>query len=138
MLAIGAGGLDVALAMAGFPFSFPEPRVLRVELKGRLSPMVSAKDIVLEILRRLTVKGGVGKILEYTGEGVLSLSVPQRGTIANMGAELGATTSVFPSDEATKRFLEAQGGYGLYPLAADPDARYDEEIVIDLSALEPS
>lgn len=138
MLAIGAGGLDVALAMAGFPFSFPEPRVLRVELKGRLSPMVSAKDIVLEILRRLTVKGGVGKILEYTGEGVLSLSVPQRGTIANMGAELGATTSVFPSDEATKRFLEAQGrGMDYIPLAADPDARYDEEIVIDLSALEP-
>jgi len=97
MLAIGAGGLDVALAMAGFPFSFPEPKVLRVELQGHLQPMVSAKDIILEVLRRLTVKGGVGKILEYSGEGVATLSVPQRGTITNMGAELGATTSVFPS-----------------------------------------
>ena len=138
MLAIGAGGLDVALAMAGFPFSFPEPKVLRVELRGRLQPMVSAKDVVLEVLRRLTVKGGVGKIIEYSGEGVSSLSVPQRGTIANMGAELGATTSVFPSDEVTKKFLEAQGrGKDYNPLTADPDARYDEEIVIDLSTLEP-
>ncbi|PKL07045.1 MAG: aconitate hydratase [Spirochaetae bacterium HGW-Spirochaetae-9] len=138
MLAIGAGGLDVALAMAGFPFSFPPPRVLRVELKGRLRSMVSAKDIVLEVLRRLTVKGGVGKILEYSGEGVATLSVPQRGTITNMGAELGATTSVFPSDEVTRLFLEAQGRGGDYlPLAADPDAKYDEELVIDLSSLEP-
>ncbi len=138
MLAIGAGGLDVALAMAGLPFSIPRPKVLKVELKGRLQPMVSAKDIVLEVLRRLTVKGGVGKILEYAGEGVASLSIPQRGTITNMGAELGATTSVFPSDEVTKRFLEAQGrGADFMPVFADPDARYDEELVIDLGALEP-
>jgi len=138
MLAIGAGGLDVALAMAGFPFSFPEPKVLRVELKGKLQPMVSAKDVVLEVLRRLSVKGGVGKILEYEGEGVATLSVPQRGTITNMGAELGATTSVFPSDEVTKRFLEAQGrGGDFVPLSADPDAVYDEELLIDLSTLEP-
>ncbi len=138
MLAIGAGGLDVALAMAGFPFSFPEPKVLRVELRGRLRPMVSAKDVVLEVLRKLTVKGGVGKILEYSGEGVATLSVPQRGTITNMGAELGATTSVFPSDEVTRRFLEAQGrGEDYVPLSADPGAVYDEELVVDLSALEP-
>jgi len=138
MLAIGAGGLDVALAMAGFPFSFPEPKVLRVTLRGRLPAMVGAKDIVLEVLRRLTVKGGVGKILEYAGEGVASLSVPQRGTITNMGAELGATTSVFPSDERTRSFLAAQGREGDYlPLTADPDASYDEELTIDLSALEP-
>ena len=138
MLAIGAGGLDVALAMAGFPFSFPYPKIVRVNLKGRLGPMVSAKDVVLEILRRLTVKGGVGKIFEYSGEGVKTLTIPQRATIANMGAELGATTSVFPSDEQTKRFLEAQGrGQDFIPLSADPDAAYDEEIEIDLSTLEP-
>lgn len=138
MLAIGAGGLDVALAMAGLPFSIPRPKVLKVELKGRLQPMVSTKDVVLEVLRRLTVKGGVGKILEYAGEGVATLSIPQRGTITNMGAELGATTSVFPSDEVTKRFLEAQGrGSDFTPIFADPDATYDEEIVIDLCALEP-
>ena len=138
MLAIGAGGLDVALAMAGLPFSVPRPRVLKVELRGRLSPMVSAKDIVLEVLRRLTVKGGVGKILEYAGEGVSTLSIPQRGTIANMGAELGATTSVFPSDEVTKRFLEAQGrAEDFIRLFADSDASYDEEMIVDLNTLEP-
>lgn len=138
MLAMGAGGLDVALAMAGLPFSVPDPRVVRVELKGALKPMVGAKDIILEILRRLTVKGGVGKIFEYAGEGVASLGVPQRGTITNMGAELGATTSVFPSDETTRRFLEAQGrGSDWIPLAADSDALYDETLEIDLSALEP-
>ncbi|MCX7027099.1 MAG: aconitate hydratase [Spirochaetes bacterium] len=138
MLAMGAGGLDVALAMAGFPFSLPDPKVVRVTLTGRLQPMVGAKDIILELLRRLTVKGGVGKIFEYGGEGVSTLSVPQRGTIANMGAELGATTSVFPSDEVTKRFLEAQGRASDWiPLTADPDAAYDEEISVDLSALEP-
>jgi len=138
MLAIGAGGLDVALAMAGLPFSIPRPRVLKVELRGRLSPMVSAKDIVLEVLRRLTVKGGVGKILEYAGEGVSTLSIPQRGTIANMGAELGATTSVFPSDEVTKRFLEAQGrAEDFIRLFADSDASYDEEMIVDLNTLEP-
>lgn len=138
MLAIGAGGLDVALAMAGLPFSFPYPKIVRINLKGRLGPMVSAKDIILEILRRLTVKGGVGKIFEYSGEGVKTLTIPQRATIANMGAELGATTSVFPSDEQTRCFLEAQGrGQDFVPLAADADAAYDEEIEIDLSALEP-
>ena len=138
MLAIGAGGLDVALAMAGLPFSFPYPKIVRIHLKGRLGPMLSAKDIILELLRRLTVKGGVGKIFEYSGEGVNTLTIPQRATIANMGAELGATTSVFPSDEQTRRFLEAQGrGQDFVPLAADPDASYDEEIEIDLSALEP-
>ena len=138
MLAIGAGGLDVALAMAGLPFSIPRPRVLKVELRGRWSPMVSAKDIVLEVLRRLTVKGGVGKILEYAGEGVSTLSIPQRGTIANMGAELGATTSVFPSDEVTKRFLEAQGrAEDFIRLFADSDASYDEEMIVDLNTLEP-
>ncbi|HRZ88012.1 MAG TPA: aconitase family protein, partial [Spirochaetia bacterium] len=138
MLAMGAGGLDVALAMAGVPFSIPDPKVLNVELRGRLSPWVGAKDIILELLRRLSVKGGVGKILEYSGDGVASLTVPERGTITNMGAELGATTSVFPSDEATRAFLEAQGRGGDWvPLAADPGADYDERIVIDLAALEP-
>jgi aconitate hydratase len=138
MLAIGAGGLDVALAMAGLPFSVPDPKVVRVELKGALQPMVSAKDVILEVLRRLSVKGGVGKIIEYSGDGVSSLSVPQRATITNMGAELGATTSVFPSDEVTRRFLEAQGrGKDWRPLAADQDALYDQELTIDLSALEP-
>lgn len=138
MLAMGAGGLDVALAMAGLPFSVPDPKVVRVELSGSLQPMVSAKDVILEVLRRLSVKGGVGKILEYAGPGVASLSVPQRGTIANMGAELGATTSVFPSDEVTRRFLKAQGRAGDWsPLTADPDAAYNQELTIDLSALEP-
>jgi aconitate hydratase len=138
MLAIGAGGLDVALAMAGLPFSIQNPKVLRVELRGKLPPLVSAKDVVLEVLRRLTVKGGVGKILEYAGEGVPTLTIPQRATIANMGAELGTTTSVFPSDGVTKGFLEAQGrGKDFVPIFADQDARYDEEIVIDLSSLEP-
>ncbi len=138
MLAMGAGGLDVALAMAGVPFSIPDPKVLNVELRGPLSPWVGAKDIILELLRRLTVKGGVGRILEYSGDGVASLTVPERGTIANMGAELGATTSVFPSDGVTKAFLEAQGRGGDWvPLAADPGADYDERVVIDLAALEP-
>jgi len=138
MLAMGAGGLDVALAMAGVPFSIPRPKVLKVELKGRLRPWVAAKDVILEVLRVLTVKGGVGKILEYCGEGVSTLTVPERGTITNMGAELGATTSIFPSDEQTKRFLEAQGrGADFRPLAADSDAEYDEALVIDLSTLEP-
>ena len=138
MLAMGAGGLDVALAMAGVPFSIPDPKVLNVELRGRLSPWVGAKDIILELLRRLTVKGGVGRILEYSGDGVASLTVPERGTITNMGAELGATTSVFPSDGVTRAFLEAQGrGSDWTPWAADPGAEYDEKIVIDLGALEP-
>ena len=138
MLAMGAGGLDVALAMAGVPFSIPRPKVLKVELKGRLRPWVAAKDVILEVLRVLTVKGGVGKILEYCGDGVSTLTVPERGTITNMGAELGATTSIFPSDEQTRRFLEAQGrGSDFRPLAADGDAEYDETLVIDLSTLEP-
>lgn len=138
MLAIGAGGLDVAVAMAGGAFYLNMPKVLRVELTGRLQPWVAAKDVILELLRRLTVKGGVGKILEYTGPGVATLSVPERATITNMGAELGATTSIFPSDEVTKEFLRAQGRESDWqPLGPDPGAVYDETIHIDLSALEP-
>ena len=138
MLAIGAGGLDVALAMAGEPFRFPMPQIVNVVLKGRLRPFVSAKDIILELLRRLTCKGGVGKIFEYTGEGVACLTVPERGTITNMGAELGATSSIFPSDGVTEQFLKAQGrGECFVPLSADEGATYDEVVEIDLSALEP-
>ena len=138
MLAIGAGGLDVALAMGGQPFHLTMPEVVNIRLVGKLQPFVSAKDIILEVLRRLTVKGGVRKIMEYTGEGLRSLTVPERATITNMGAELGATTSIFPSDEQTKVFLEAQGrGDKWIPLAADTDAEYDEELEIDLSTLEP-
>lgn len=138
MLAIGAGGLDVAVAMGGGAFYLPHPRVLRVWLTGTLSPWVSAKDVILELLRRLTVKGGVGKIVEYSGPGVSSLTVPERATITNMGAELGATTSIFPSDQQTLAFLEAQGrAEDWVPLTADDDAIYDEEVTIDLSALVP-
>ena len=138
MLAIGAGGLDVAVAMGGGAYYLACPRVVGVRLHGKLSYGVAAKDIILEVLRRLTVKGGVGKIVEYAGEGVKTLSVPERATITNMGAELGATTSIFPSDEATKAFLEAQGRGDVWvPLASDPDAEYDEEYTVDLSALEP-
>jgi aconitate hydratase len=138
MLAIGAGGLDVAVAMAGAPFYVPMPQVVLVRLVGQLGPWVSAKDVILELLRRLTVKGGVGKVIEYGGPGVASLSVPQRATITNMGAELGATTSIFPSDANTRRFLAAQGREDVWrPLAADPDATYDQVIELDLSALEP-
>ncbi len=138
MLAIGAGGLDVALAMAGRPFYLTTPKIVNIHLKGRLKPFVSAKDIILEILRRMSVKGGVGKIMEYTGSGIRHLSVPERATITNMGAELGATTSLFPSDEQTLAFLKAQDREAHFiPLAADPDAVYDEEIEIDLSDLEP-
>lgn len=138
MLAMGAGGLDVAVAMGGGAFYLPTPKVLRVWLTGRLSQWVSAKDIILAILRTLTVKGGVGKIIEYAGPGVKTLTVPERSTITNMGAELGATSSIFPSDEQTLRFLEAQGrGEDYIPLAADPDAVYDEEIELDLSSLVP-
>ncbi|HEX2947951.1 MAG TPA: aconitate hydratase, partial [Armatimonadota bacterium] len=138
MIAIGAGGLDVAVAMAGGPFYLTMPKVLGVKLVGSLSPWVSAKDVILEMLRRLSVKGGVGRIVEYFGPGVDSLSVPERATITNMGAELGATTSVFPSDDATRAFLESQGRGDVFrPLAADQDAEYDEVIEIDLSQLEP-
>lgn len=138
MLAIGAGGLDVAVAMAGGAFYMKMPKILKVNLKGKLSPWVSAKDVILEVLRILSVKGGVGRIIEYAGEGVKTLSVPERATITNMGAELGATTSVFPSDEVTRQFLEAQGrGRDWRPFAADPDAQYEREIEINLSELEP-
>lgn len=138
MLAIGAGGLDVALAMAGRPYYTMMPKVLKVNLTGKLKPYVAAKDIILEVLRQLTVKGGVGKILEYVGEGVESLTVPERSTITNMGAELGATTSLFPSDEQTLKFLVAQGRAEDYsPLQPDADAVYDEEIHINLDELEP-
>ncbi len=138
MLAIGAGGMDVALAMAGEPFQLTVPRICQVEIKGGLSPWVSAKDVILELLRRLTVKGGVGKIFEYGGDGIRSLTVPQRATIANMGAELGATTSIFPSDEGALRFLRQQGREGDWrPLEADSDARYDERISLRLDDLEP-
>ncbi|HET8569617.1 MAG TPA: aconitate hydratase [Candidatus Limnocylindria bacterium] len=138
MLAIGAGGLDVALAMAGRPFSLAMPTVVAVTLTGRLRAWVTAKDVILELLRRVGAGGGVGKVFEFRGEGVATLSVPERATIANMGAELGATTSIFPSDERTRHFLEAQGRGAAYrPLAPDPGARYDEELVIALDALEP-
>ena len=138
MLAIGAGGLDVAAAMAGMPFSIPRPKVVGVKLTGQLSPWVSAKDVILEVLRICTVKGGVGRIFEYCGPGVASLSVPERATITNMGAELGATSSVFPSDEITRQFLKAQGRESAWvELKADADASYDETIAIDLSKLVP-
>jgi len=138
MLAIGAGGLDVALAMAGRPFFLFMPEVVRIELGGRLAPWVSAKDVILEVLRRLSVTGGVGKILEYRGTGVKGLSVPERSTITNMGAELGATSSIFPSDAVTRRFLRVQGREGDWtPLAADRHARYDGEFSLDLAPLEP-
>ena len=138
MMAIGAGGLDVALAMAGQPFYMNMPSVLNVNLKGKLRPWVSAKDVILEVLRKLTVKGGVGKVVEYSGAGIKSLSVPERATITNMGAELGATTSIFPSDDITKKFLTAQKrGKNFKLVCADDDATYDEQIEIDLSKLEP-
>ncbi|WAM31269.1 aconitate hydratase [Caldicellulosiruptor naganoensis] len=138
MLAIGAGGLDVAVAMGGGEYYLIMPKIVKVNLKGRLQPWVSAKDVILELLRRLTVKGGVGKIFEYTGEGVKTLSIPERATITNMGAELGATTSIFPSDEVTYEFLKAQGRESDFvEILPDPDAQYDEEIEIDLSSLVP-
>ena len=138
MLAMGAGGLDVAVAMGGGTYYIPMPRIVKVELTGKLSPWVAAKDIILELLRIMTVKGGVGKIIEYCGEGVKTLSVPERATITNMGAELGATTSVFPSDEITLAFLQAQDRADAYTeLKADDDAAYDDYITIDLSSLVP-
>lgn len=137
-LAIGAGGLDVAVAMAGQPFYLTMPKVVRVELKNSLKPWVSAKDVILHLLSLLSVKGGLNRIMEYSGEGVKTLTVPERATITNMGAELGATTSIFPSDEQTRLFLHAQGRKKDYlPLTADDDAIYDETIVIDLAKLEP-
>lgn len=138
MLAIGAGGLDVAVAMAGGPYHLTMPKVCKVVLEGRLQPWVTAKDIILELLRCLTVKGGVGKIFEYAGEGLKYLTVPERATIANMGAELGATTSIFPSDDVTYTFMKAQEREDDWiELKADEDASYDEEITINLSELEP-
>lgn len=138
MIAIGAGGLDIATALAGGAFYLPSPKVLKVELKGKLLPFVTAKDVILKLLQILTTKGNVGYIVEYTGEGVKTLSVPERATITNMGAELGVTTSVFPSDSVTKEFLRAQGREKDWvELKADKDAKYDKEIIIDLSKLKP-
>lgn len=138
MLAIGAGGLDVAVAMGGGPYYLSMPKMCKVELKGHLAPWATAKDIILEVLRIMSVKGGVGKIIEYAGDGIGSLSVPERATITNMGAELGATTSIFPSDEVTRMFLAAQGREEVWkPLYADEDAEYDEVITIDLAGLQP-
>ncbi len=138
MLAIGAGGMDVALAMAGYPFHLSCPKIFGIKLIGQLQPWVSGKDVILEMLRRHKVKGGVGKIIEYYGPGVATLSATDRGTIGNMGAELGATTSIFPSDERTREFLASQGrGDCWQPLSADPDATYDEYDEIDLSQVEP-
>ncbi len=138
MLAIGAGGLDVAVAMGGGAYYITVPKTVKIELTGKLRPWVAAKDVILEVLRIMSVKGGVGKIIEYCGEGVKTLSVPERATITNMGAELGATTSIFPSDEITRQFLKAQGRENDYvELSADEDAVYDETIKIDLSKLTP-
>lgn len=138
MLAMGAGGLDVALAMAGEAYNIKVPKITKVELSGKLNPMVTSKDIILEVLKRETVKGGVGRVYEYGGEGVSSLSVPQRATITNMGAELGATTSIFPSDDRTREYFIAQGREEDFSeIYADEDAVYDNIIKIDLSKLEP-
>jgi aconitate hydratase len=137
-LAIGAGGLSVALAMAGEPYMLPMPKVVRVNLTGELTGWASAKDVILHLLGLLTVKGGVGKVMEFAGPGVATLTVPERATITNMGAELGATTSIFPSDGQTKKFLARMGRpEDFVALAADPKATFDEEVEIDLSALEP-
>ncbi len=138
MLAFGAGGLDVAVAMGGGAYFITMPKMIKVNLTGRLRPFVTAKDVSLEILRILSVKGGVGYIVEWGGEGIATLSVPERATITNMGTELGATTSIFPSDEVTRAFLKAEGREADYvPLASDPDAVYDRVIDIDLSTLKP-
>ena len=138
MLGMGAGGLDVAVAMGGGAYYIRMPRVIEVRLTGALRQPAGAKDVILEVLRRLSVKGGVGAVMEYTGPGVATLTVPQRATITNMGAELGATSSIFPSDEVTRDFLRAQGREEVYtPLSADADAVYDEVVEIDLSTLVP-
>lgn len=138
MIAIGAGGLDVAVAMGGGEYYLNMPKIVNLELKGQLRNGVSAKDVILEVLRIMSVKGGVGRIIEYTGEGIKNLGVPERATITNMGTELGATTSIFPSDEITRQFLAAQGREEDFTeLKADEDAHYDEHIIVDLSTLEP-
>ena len=137
-LAIGSGGIDVAVAMGGAPYYFEMPEVVNVRLEGELSPWATAKDVILELLRRLSVKGGVGKIFEYTGPGVETLTVPERTTITNMGTELGATTSVFPTDELTRDYLERLGrGEDHEEIQPDPDAEYDDQITVDLSEIEP-
>lgn len=138
MLSIGAGGMDVATAMAGMPFRLKMPEIVRVILTGRLNPGVSAKDVILEMLKRLSVKGGLGKIFEYVGDGIDFLEVPERATITNMGAELGSTSSIFPADDMVRRFMESQGRADQFVrLFPDPDAEYDGEMVIDLSELKP-
>src|SRR5205823_8641878 len=138
MLAIGAGGLDVAVALGGGPYFFQMPKVVRVHLTGALRPWVTAKDVILELLRRLTVRGGAGKIFEYVGPGVGTLSLPQRMTIANMGAELTLTTSIFPSDETTRDYFRRLGREADWrAVGADPDAEYDDAIELDLSSITP-
>jgi len=138
MIAIGAGGLDVAVAMGGGAYYITYPKIVKVNLTGKLNSWCAAKDVILEVLKRLSVKGGVGKVIEYCGEGVKTLSVPERATITNMGAELGATTSIFPSDEITREFLKAQKREDVWvPLCADEDAEYDEFVDINLSEIEP-
>ena len=138
MIAIGAGGLDVAVAMGGGAYYITYPKIVKVNLTGKLNSWCAAKDVILEVLKRLTVKGGVGKVIEYCGEGVKTLSVPERATITNMGAELGATTSIFPSDEVTREFLKAQKREDVWTaLSADEDAVYDEVVEINLSEIEP-
>lgn len=138
MLSFGAGGLDVAVAMGGGPYYINMPKIVLVKLTGSLSPWVSAKDVILQIIGSMSVKGGVGRILEYGGDGVKALSIPERATITNMGTELGATTSVFPSDETTRKFLEMQGrGKDFVAVSADADAVYDEVIEIDLNRVVP-
>ena len=138
MAAIGAGGLDVALAMGGSPFYLPCPEVIRIIIKGKFGPWVSAKDLVLKMLEKFGTKGNVGRIFEYAGPGLASLSVPERATVANMGAECGVSTSIFPSDERTRDYLRSQGREADWkPLAADPNADYAMEVEIDLSELEP-
>ena len=139
MIAIGAGGLDVAVAMGGGAYYITYPKIVKVNLTGKLGDWSAAKDVILEVLKRLSVKGGVGKVIEYCGEGVKTLSVPERATITNMGAELGATTSIFPSDEITLEFLKAQGRADVWKeLSADADAVYDEELTINLSEIKPA
>ena len=138
MISIGAGGLDVACSMAGMPYSIVKPKIVGIELKGKLKSGVAAKDLIIHIIRQLTVKGGVNKILEYYGEGILSLTVPERATICNMGAEVGATTSIFPSDEKTLEFMKLQGREKDFKeLKRDDDSTYDENITIDLNDIEP-
>ena len=138
MIAIGAGGLDVAVAMGGGAYYITYPKIVKVNLTGKLNSWCAAKDVILEVLKRLSVKGGVGKVIEYCGEGVKTLSVPERATITNMSAELGATTSIFPSDEITKEFLKVQKREDVWaPLCADEDAEYDEVVEINLSKIEP-